>query len=71
MAKKIEHTATTRHMTLDELSAFVADAYGSGAVGTEPVHATVTLGGKLRTAHVTVPTDPANPQANGYAHDRA
>ncbi|MEV7867468.1 hypothetical protein AB0P17_15505 [Streptomyces sp. NPDC088124] len=58
MPKKLEHVATAKHLTLDELAAFVADAYASGATGTEPVSATVGFSAKLRTVHLIVPADP-------------
>ncbi|SFK73720.1 hypothetical protein [Streptomyces pini] len=54
MAKEIKHTAGGKHMTLDELAAFVQDAMRTGAAGHEPVAATVTFGGKLRTVTVEV-----------------
>ncbi|WP_431980025.1 hypothetical protein [Streptomyces qinglanensis] len=58
MAKEITHSATDKRMTLDELSAFVADAYSTGATGREPVAATVTFGGKVRNVSVSVDTTP-------------
>lgn len=54
MAKEIKHTAADRHMTLDELAAFVQDAMRSGAAGHEPVGAVVTFGGKLKAVTVEV-----------------
>lgn len=58
MAKKIEHEAADKGMTLDEVSAFVADAFSSGAKGNEVVGAVVTFGGKLRAVKVNVPVQP-------------
>ncbi|MFI8853668.1 hypothetical protein ACIGW3_26230 [Streptomyces sp. NPDC053499] len=56
MAKEIKHAAADKRMTLDEVSAFVADAYSAGATGSEEVAAAVTFGGKLR--HVAVNVTP-------------
>ncbi|MFI6465685.1 hypothetical protein [Streptomyces sp. NPDC050538] len=55
MAKRIEHEGVDGPMTLAELSAFVADAYASGAQGDETVGAQVTLRGKLRAVRVNAP----------------
>lgn len=67
MAKKIEHEGTDgQPMTLDELSAFVADAYASGAKGDETVGAAVTLRGKLRSVKIAAPV-PAERPAPGNA----
>lgn len=58
MAKKIEHEAADNGMTLDEVSAFVADAFASGAKGDEIVSAAVTLRARLRSVRVNVPVQP-------------
>ncbi|WP_406202622.1 hypothetical protein OG331_31845 [Streptomyces sp. NBC_01017] len=63
MAKKIEHEGADGPMTLDELSAFVADAYGNGAQGDETVAAAVTLRGKLRSVKVNAPVPAERPGA--------
>jgi hypothetical protein len=65
MAKKIEHEGADGPMTLDELSAFVADAYANDAMGDETVAAAVTLRGKLRSVKVNaqVPAERPAPGA--------
>ncbi|MFJ9771218.1 hypothetical protein ACIRVF_08235 [Kitasatospora sp. NPDC101157] len=54
MPKQIKHTASNKHMTLDELGAFVADALRSGASGSESVSAQITMGGKLKNVATEV-----------------
>lgn len=63
MAKKVEHEAVDNGMTLDELSAFVADAYASGAKGGETVSAAVTFRARLRSVKVIVPVQPEDRSA--------
>lgn len=68
MAKEIKHTASSKAMTLDELAAFVQDALRSGATGAEPVTATITMGGKIKAAAITVSGTPVrHPMANDPA----
>ncbi len=68
MAKRrIEHAAEKKQiLTLDQVAAFVQDAMRSGANGSEPIEATVSIGGKLQKLAIsfeagsvrdTTPTD--------------
>lgn len=59
MAKSIEHEASGKFMTLDELAAFVQDAMRTGATGREIVNATVSFGQKLQKVKVSVDTTAA------------
>lgn len=56
MAKKIQHEASDKFMTLDEIAAFVQDARRAGATGSEIVSATVSFGQKLKDVTVSVDT---------------
>ncbi|EST22787.1 hypothetical protein [Streptomyces niveus] len=56
MAKRIEHPAGGKFMTLDELAAFVADAYACGATGHETVLGKLSLLQKLQKIEVTIET---------------
>lgn len=58
MAKQIKHTAADKTMSLRELAAFVQDALGSGADGTEKVKARVAFSGKIKD----ISTDITTPQ---------
>lgn len=55
MPKKIEHEPAGKHMTLDEIAAFVADARASGARGVDVPTGRLSFGGKLQQLVVTVP----------------
>lgn len=48
MPKKIEHVPAGKFMTLDEISAFVADAFAAGANGSDVPTGRLSFGGKLQ-----------------------
>jgi hypothetical protein len=52
--KKIEHEPAGKFMTLDEIAAFVADAFATGATGTDVPTGRLSFGGKLQQLVVTV-----------------
>ncbi|MFF9088634.1 hypothetical protein ACF1BE_19820 [Streptomyces sp. NPDC014991] len=54
MPKKIEHVPAGKFLTLDEIAAFVADAYAAGAKGSDVPHGRLSFGGKVRQLVVTV-----------------
>lgn len=54
MPKKIEHVPTGKHMTLDEIAAFVADAFAAGASGSDIPQGRLSFGGKLQLLVIEV-----------------
>ncbi|BDH04888.1 hypothetical protein [Streptomyces seoulensis] len=54
MPKKIEHEPAGKFLTLDEIAAFVADAYAAGANGADIPHGRLSFGGKLQQLVVSV-----------------
>jgi hypothetical protein len=54
MPKRIEHIAAGKHMTLDEIAAFIADARAAGAAGTAVPHGRLSLGGRLLRLDIAV-----------------
>lgn len=54
MPKKIEHVPAGKFMTLDEISAFVADAFAAGANGADIPTGRLSFGGKLQQLTVKV-----------------
>jgi hypothetical protein len=57
--KPIEHKAPRKQsMTLDDLLAFLQDARRAGASGSEPIKATVSIGGRLQALSVEVDVQP-------------
>ncbi|WP_406459744.1 hypothetical protein OH768_33730 [Streptomyces sp. NBC_01622] len=54
MSKKIEHVPAGKFMTLDEIAAFVADAFAAGATGTDVPTGRLSFGGKLQQLVATV-----------------
>ncbi|MFD3517723.1 hypothetical protein [Streptomyces sp. NPDC058657] len=59
MRKKIEHVPTGKHLTLDELAEFVADAYAAGASGTDVPTGRLSLAGKLQRLAIEVDASPS------------
>jgi hypothetical protein len=59
--KKIEHSAPKKQvMNLNDLEAFAADARRAGAIGTEPVEAGISWGGKVQKLAIDVEAAPAD-----------
>lgn len=56
MAKKIEHVAGDKFMTLDEIAEFIADARAAGAAGTDVPHGRLSFGGKLQQLSIALDT---------------
>ncbi|MEU3289914.1 hypothetical protein [Streptomyces longwoodensis] len=54
MPKKIEHVPADRFMTLDEIAAFVADAFAAGATGDQVPKGKLSFGGKLQQLVVEI-----------------
>ncbi|MFD3714280.1 hypothetical protein [Streptomyces sp. NPDC058677] len=54
MPKKIEHEPAGKFMTLDEIAAFVADAFAAGATGADIPTGRLSFGGKLQQLVVNV-----------------
>lgn len=54
MPKKIEHAPAGKFMTLDEIAAFVADAFAAGARGSDVPTGRLSFGGKLQQLVVAV-----------------
>ncbi|MGC4946189.1 hypothetical protein ACLQ2N_08280 [Streptomyces sp. DT224] len=54
MPKKIEHAPAGKHLTLEELAAFVADAYAAGAHGDDVPTARLSFSGRLQKLVVEV-----------------
>ncbi|MET9729249.1 hypothetical protein ABZZ79_00860 [Streptomyces sp. NPDC006458] len=54
MPKKIEHAPAGKFMTLEEIAAFVADAYAAGATGSDTPTGRLSFGGKLQQLVVSV-----------------
>jgi hypothetical protein len=54
MPKKIEHAPAGKFMTLDEIAAFVADAFAAGANGADVPTGRLSFGGKLQQLVVSV-----------------
>ena len=54
MPKKIEHAPEGKFMTLDEIAAFVSDAFAAGANGADIPTGRLSFGGKLQQLAVGV-----------------
>ncbi|WP_405911349.1 hypothetical protein OG529_04315 [Streptomyces longwoodensis] len=54
MPKKIEHVPADRFMTLDEIAAFVADAFAAGAPGHQVPKGRLSFAGKLQQLVVEI-----------------
>lgn len=54
MPKKIEHVPARKFMTLDEIAAFIADAFAAGANGADIPTGRLSFGGKLQQLVVEV-----------------
>ncbi|MEU8590409.1 hypothetical protein AB0C59_25915 [Streptomyces sp. NPDC048664] len=73
--KKVEHAAPRKQvMNLDDLEAFVRDARGAGATGSEVVEVEISWGGKMQRVGVAiemVPTDTVGDQPQDKRPDTA
>lgn len=54
MSKKITHVPAGKFLTLDEIAAFVADAYAAGATGSDIPQGRLSFGGKLQQLVIEV-----------------
>ncbi|MFF7171110.1 hypothetical protein [Streptomyces pseudovenezuelae] len=57
MPKKIEHVPADEFMTLDEIAAFVADAFAAGASGDSVPKGRLSFGAKLKQLVVEIDAD--------------